>query len=63
MLRKHIATAKKSLTEDLPGVEESAHEAGVGEEELKHLDGADVEDLVQVESTLHLRRAHRLFHR
>lgn len=35
-----------TLTSYLPDVHEPAHEARVGEEQLKHLVSADVEDLV-----------------
>lgn len=60
--KKKKLIISKTLTENLPSVEKPAHEARVGEEELKHLVGADVEDLVQIESTLNLRQAHALFH-
>lgn len=46
----------------LPDVHEPAEEAGVGEQQLKHFVRADVEDLVQIDSTLHLGRTHSLLH-
>lgn len=51
-----------TLTGCLPEVHEPAGEAGVTEEQLKHLGGADVEHLVQVESTMYLGQTHSLLH-
>lgn len=51
-----------TLTGYLPDVHEPAHEARVGEEQLKHLVSADVEDLVYIKSALNLGQTHSLLH-
>lgn len=49
-------------TGDLPDVHEPADEAGVVKEQVKHPVSADVEDLVEIKSTMSLRRTHSLLY-
>lgn len=52
----------EGLTGYLPDAHEAADEAGIGEEQLKHFGGANVEDSVEEKPALLLRRACALLH-
>lgn len=53
---------RRRLTGYFPDVHKPADEGGVGKKKLKHFTGADVEDFVQIDPTLHLGQTHTFLH-